>query len=840
MHNPQKPASQLRPQDSSARPDLELSVVIPTHGRTEKLVKLLDLIEQQTLSRDRFECFVVDDGSPDPVTVDSTRYSFSLTLMRCEQGGPGHARNQALPYSRGRYTLYLNDDAVPALDLLEQHLAAHARSPEKTVVLGTFPFTAEAMKSTFVQVLAVTDLLFTFTRLPADQDLDWRYFWTCNLSVSTEGLRQVDGFDSELFTEPIVEDVEIGYRLEQQGFTVRHFPSCKAEHDHRLEPAGYFDRMERLGYFLTRMWAKHNDPTVLWSPSDEHLERLVFESLDGGERNLRAVESTIQALECIENEAAGRRLDAATIERVRSIVATVGLGPWQHGIHHAITGVDARALAKSGAPKGKLTTIVMVSYNALATTQDCIDSLRRTADPAYPTELIVVDNGSTDGSAEWLSSQPDVRLIANSDNVGAPAARNQALAQGYGDYVCFIDNDIVVTRGWLERAQYHAMADPRVGCVCFVAQRASKDQIVEYDGDGSEAQLEAFSTERLVDYYRLGQETSLFASFGVLVTSAVIDSIGGFDAAFSPWGFEDDDFAMRSLRAGFRNRVALDVFVYHAPYLDSGKQKKHVDHLHANWETFSRKWGSPDAEVPEIFDYDALELAESETHPEVDLYCPLVAPAQEPSPAPAAADRAPAADAHPASMPTSPREGPVQRAIASLQSLDLEAIEQCGPGGPELAALAAEQLNQLLSPPAPADAVQTPEPMALRTEAQKRVLAWPRYDVDAELETLLSEYGPILCTGASVCLCLRHDPAVDVPLEDAIERLQSVYARILGDRELEVLLVDDHLGQDQLPALGQAVLATIELTPEDPRRNAFLRGTGAPHVNSAGALASTI
>ncbi len=839
MHSQHNPTPDLRPQDPGAQPNLELTVVIPTHGRTDKLAKLLDRIEQQTLDRDRFECFVVDDGSPEPVHVDSSRYSFKLTLMRCNQGGPGHARNQALPYSRGRYTLYLNDDSVPALDLLEQHLAAHARSSEKTVVLGTFPFTVDAMKSTFVQVLAETDLLFTFTNLPANQDLNWRYFWTCNLSVSTEGLRQVDGFDAKLFSEPIVEDVEIGYRLEKHGYMVRHFPSCKAEHDHRLEPLGYFDRMERLGFFLTRMWAKHNDPTILWSRDDNQLESLIFESLDGGEQKLRAVDSMIRALEIIENEAAGRKLDPQTIENVRSVVAKVGLGPWQHGIHHAITGVDARALAKSGPPKGKLTTLVMVSYNALATTRNCIDSLRRTADPSYPTELIVVDNGSTDGSAEWLSSQPDVRLIANGSNVGAPAARNQALAQGYGDYVCFVDNDIVVTQGWLERAQYHAAADPRVGCVCFVAQRASKDQVVEYDGDGSEAQLEAFASERLKDYHRQGKETSLFASFGVLVKSAVIDTIGGFDVAFSPWGFEDDDFSMRSLRAGFRNRVALDVFVYHAPYLDASKQKRHVDHLYANWETFSRKWGPANAPVPEIFDYDALELAKAATESKVALYCHLVAPEQEPDPAPVGAV-APAAAAPMVAVPESADSGPVARAIASLQNLDLEAIEQCGPGGPELAALAAEQLNQLLNPPAAVSPTLTPEPMALRTDAQQRFLAWPRYDVDAELETLLGEYGPVLCTSDSVCLCLRHDPAVDVPLGDAIERLQSVYTRVLGDRELEVLVVDDPLGLDQLPALGQAVLATIELTPEDPRRNAFLRGTGAARVNSAGALASTI
>ena len=52
--------------------------------------------------------------------------------------------------------------------------------------------------------------------------------------------------------------------------------------------------------------------------------------------------------------------------------------------------------------------------------------MRRGADDRYPQEILIVDNGSTDGSAEWLEAQPDIKLVRNPYNFGAPRARDQA------------------------------------------------------------------------------------------------------------------------------------------------------------------------------------------------------------------------------------------------------------------------------------------------------------------------------------------------------------------------------------------------------------------------------
>ena len=81
-------------------------------------------------------------------------------------------------------------------------------------------------------------------------------------------------------------------------------------------------------------------------------------------------------------------------------------------------------------PDYGLTSIVIVTHNQVEYTRQCLDSIRLLTDEPY--ELIVVDNGSTDGTLEFLRALPDVRVIANVDNRGFPVAANQGIAVATG------------------------------------------------------------------------------------------------------------------------------------------------------------------------------------------------------------------------------------------------------------------------------------------------------------------------------------------------------------------------------------------------------------------------
>ena len=99
-----------------------------------------------------------------------------------------------------------------------------------------------------------------------------------------------------------------------------------------------------------------------------------------------------------------------------------------------------------------LTSIIVPCSNQVEFTQQCLAALRRHT--REPWELIVVDNGSTDGTATYLAGVRDmaavpVTVISNTKNLGFPAAINQGLKAARGEYLVMLNNDVVVTDGWL-------------------------------------------------------------------------------------------------------------------------------------------------------------------------------------------------------------------------------------------------------------------------------------------------------------------------------------------------------------------------------------------------------
>ena len=601
--------------EPNQRSALALSVVIPTHGRGTKLQQLLSRLAQQSLDPARFEVVVVDDGTTPPVEVDAASLPYRLELLRQPQRGPAAARNRGLERCSAPLVLILNDDAVPARDLLERHLAAHADAAQRglgdVAVLGTFGFTEEARKSPFVRLLDETDLLFSYGSLRHDTLHTWGSFWTCNISVPRHAIMAVGGFDAQLFDQAICEDVELGYRLGQRGVQVLYRQDCVAHHDHVLTPREYFNRHARLGYFSTRNWAKHRVPQMLWASDDDGVQERFARAVDTIERLGDQPEQLIAALERFDLEYAGRELTTEIKERLVSTIHPISMSRWCRGIHLARHGVDAYKVRADGPPAGIDVTIVVVSCNALENTQRCVASLRACADARYPQRVIVVDNGSTDGSREWLAAQDDLELLQNPSNFGAPRARNQALRhageRGLGQWVVFLDNDVMVTRRWLERALYHGAVDPGVGSVPLCANRASKHQVVPYAGGSTQEELDNFADAHYAQAPRRGTDSLLFTSLAVLVRREVIERIGGFDEAFSPWGFEDDDLSLRITLAGWRNRVARDTFVHHAHYATQEKVERHHGWMEENWRRFVAKWcGAGDP--PRLFDFAKLKL----------------------------------------------------------------------------------------------------------------------------------------------------------------------------------------------------------------------------------------
>src|SRR5580692_1088366 len=100
-----------------------------------------------------------------------------------------------------------------------------------------------------------------------------------------------------------------------------------------------------------------------------------------------------------------------------------------------------------------LASVIVPCWNQLEFTRQCVTALKNHTRP--PWELIVIDNGSTDGTGAYLSGVQDaaavaVTVIANRENRGFPAAINQGLQHARGEFLVLLNNDVVVTDAWLD------------------------------------------------------------------------------------------------------------------------------------------------------------------------------------------------------------------------------------------------------------------------------------------------------------------------------------------------------------------------------------------------------
>lgn len=241
-------------------------------------------------------------------------------------------------------------------------------------------------------------------------------------------------------------------------------------------------------------------------------------------------------------------------------------------------------------PDGFISVIIPV-FNQLSFTKRCLESIRDFT--SLPYELIVVDNGSTDGTSAFLKTQKDLRVITNRSNRGFGPAVNQGLALARGEYLVVLNNDTLVTPGWLEELLSALKTDPAAGLAGPVTNYASGPQCipVPYQAD-SEESIVAFARERAAAYKGKIREVFRLVGFCLAVKRAVVEKIGGFDPRFATGNFEDDDFCLRARLAGFRLFIAEGAFVHHYGHRTfGGAGLDFAARMAENWRRFKEKWG---------------------------------------------------------------------------------------------------------------------------------------------------------------------------------------------------------------------------------------------------------
>lgn len=205
-----------------------------------------------------------------------------------------------------------------------------------------------------------------------------------------------------------------------------------------------------------------------------------------------------------------------------------------------------------------LCSVVIPTYNGRALLKTCLDSIERhlPRDPALSCEIVVVDNGSTDGTHEWLAQvHPWVRVVRLDPNRGFCVAANTGIAAARGRFIQVLNDDTEVTAGWIE-AGLEPFRDPTVGAVTpLVLVRSTPGRV---DSAGDSYSLAGWPTKRghgqPVERWSARPVEEVFGASGSssFYRAEALERVGGgFDPSLVSY-YEDVDLGFRLRWAGYR------------------------------------------------------------------------------------------------------------------------------------------------------------------------------------------------------------------------------------------------------------------------------------------------
>jgi GT2 family glycosyltransferase len=214
--------------------------------------------------------------------------------------------------------------------------------------------------------------------------------------------------------------------------------------------------------------------------------------------------------------------------------------------------------------------VIVLNFDKKDDTLACLESVMHLDGVAY--DVVLVDNGSSDGSADAVAARfPEVHLVRNERNLGAPSGRNVGIRYARErlrySAVLFLDNDTQVDRGFLRELVDAGRRHAQAGIVCGKGFTAHPSRVL--NSVGVEVNLWSGAITDLglaeLDSGQYEQERFVDAcdGFGLLVRRDLLERLGGFDERYNPYGWEDIELCLRARRLGYRSLYAPKALIWH-------------------------------------------------------------------------------------------------------------------------------------------------------------------------------------------------------------------------------------------------------------------------------------
>lgn len=236
-------------------------------------------------------------------------------------------------------------------------------------------------------------------------------------------------------------------------------------------------------------------------------------------------------------------------------------------------------------------SFISALHNDLQLTQEMVRSLRETWPEDITGELVLVDDGSTDGTREWLNqmASPDCRVILMTQNSGFAAANNQGAREAAGGTLIFLNNDLVLLPGWLPPLldAFKRLRNP--GMIGNIQHRHD-DQVLDHCGVSFDLLRRPYhvrSPRPWIIWRRYTRFPAVTAACCAIRRELFLQH-NGFDETFRN-GYEDIDLCLRLQQAGHNNYVANSSRVLHHVSASAGRFARED----ANLRLFLDRWGWP-------------------------------------------------------------------------------------------------------------------------------------------------------------------------------------------------------------------------------------------------------